>query len=59
MMPGRYAKAETSEGFLGSIDVYAYRMPIAPPPLALDVVDGETPADAPAVLAGETDGSGN
>ena len=59
MMPGRYAKAETSEGFLGSIDVYAYRMPIAPPPLALGVVDGETPADAPAVLAGETEGSGN
>ena len=31
-MPGRYAKNETSEGFLGSIDTYAYRMPIAPPP---------------------------
>jgi hypothetical protein len=30
MMPGRYAKNETSEGFLGSIDVFAYRMPVAP-----------------------------
>ena len=30
MMPGRYAKNESSEGFLGSIDVFAYRMPIAP-----------------------------
>ena len=38
MMPGRYAKNEISSGFLGSIDVYAYRMPVVP----------ETPAD-PAV----------
>ena len=30
LMPGRYAKNETSEGHLGSIDSYAYRMPIAP-----------------------------
>lgn len=30
LMPGRYAKNESSEGFLGSIDVFAYRMPIAP-----------------------------
>jgi outer membrane protein assembly factor BamD (BamD/ComL family) len=30
MMPGRYAKNESSEGFLGSIDVFAYRMQIAP-----------------------------
>jgi len=29
LMPGRYAKNETSEGFLGSVDMYAYRMPIA------------------------------
>ncbi|MCH9005735.1 MAG: outer membrane protein assembly factor BamD [Proteobacteria bacterium] len=29
MMPGRYAKNESSEGFLGSIDVFAYRMPVA------------------------------
>ena len=30
MMPGRYAKNESSEGFLRSIDVFAYRMPVAP-----------------------------
>ena len=30
-MPGRYAKNEISGGYLGSIDSYAYRMPIAPP----------------------------
>ena len=30
MMPGRYAKNEISGGFVGSIDFYAYRMPIAP-----------------------------
>jgi len=30
MMPGRYAKNEISGGYLGSIDLYAYRMPIAP-----------------------------
>jgi hypothetical protein len=31
MMPGRYAKSEINGGYLGSIDMYAYRMPIAPP----------------------------
>ncbi len=30
-MPGRYAKNEISGGYVGSIDSYAYRMPIAPP----------------------------
>jgi cellulose synthase operon protein C len=30
LMPGRYAKAEISSGFLGSIDRYAYRSPAAP-----------------------------
>jgi len=30
LMPGRYAKNEISSGFLGSIDFYAYRMPIVP-----------------------------
>jgi TolA-binding protein len=29
-MPGRYAKHEISSGFVGSIDQYAYRPPIAP-----------------------------
>ncbi len=32
LMPGRYAKSEISDGFVGSIDHYAYRMPIAPEP---------------------------
>ena len=40
-MPGRYAKRETSEGFLGSIDTYAYRIPNAPTP----DVDGENELD--------------
>lgn len=30
LMPGRYAKNESSQGFLDSIDVFAYRMPVAP-----------------------------
>ncbi len=29
LMPGRYAKNEISGGYMGSIDTYAYRMPIA------------------------------
>ncbi len=33
LMPARYAKNEISGGFIGSIDVYAYRMPIAPEPV--------------------------
>ena len=36
LMPGRYAKNEISSGYLGSIDTYAYRMPIAPPPVPVD-----------------------
>ena len=31
LMPGRYAKDETSEGYVGAIELYAYRMPVAPP----------------------------
>ena len=37
LMPGRYAKSETSEGFVGTVEVYAYRMPAAPP----EPVEGE------------------
>lgn len=33
LMPGRYAKAEISSGFLASIDRYAYRSPAAPDPV--------------------------
>ena len=30
LMPGRYAKAEASSGFIASIDTYAYQAPSAP-----------------------------
>ncbi|MEO1203411.1 MAG: tetratricopeptide repeat protein, partial [Pseudomonadota bacterium] len=33
VMPARYAKNEISSGYVGEIDVYAYRMPIAPEPV--------------------------
>ena len=43
LMPGRYAKSEISGGFVGSIDRYAYRMPIAPK-IDIDAEsDGEMP----------------
>jgi hypothetical protein len=41
LMPGRYAKNEISGGFVGSIDTYAYRMPIAPPPGLDEQGEGE------------------
>jgi len=47
MMPGRYAKNEINSGYLGSIDMYAYRMPIAPP---IDFDGEQTEAD-PAATA--------
>ncbi len=34
LMPGRYAKHEISSGYVGSIDSYAYRLPVAPNDLA-------------------------
>jgi tetratricopeptide (TPR) repeat protein len=43
LMPGRYARNEISGGFMGSIDRYAYRMPIAPPP----GIDPNNPVDEP------------
>ena len=39
LVPGRYAKAELSGGFVGSIEAYAYRMPGAAP-AELDTQDG-------------------
>jgi len=51
LMPGRYAKNEISGGYVGAIDSYAYRMPIAPPlgidgqPI-VDEADSEEAADA-------------
>lgn len=40
LMPGRFAKNELSGGFVGSIDTYAYRMPIAPP-VGIEGEDGD------------------
>ncbi len=48
LMPGRYAKNETSEGFVRSISYYAYRMPIAPEPAIDDMTDGESAPEATA-----------
>ncbi|MBT8092499.1 MAG: tetratricopeptide repeat protein [Gammaproteobacteria bacterium] len=47
LMPGRYAKNEISDGYVGSIDTYAYRMPIAPE------VDAETPDDTDTAAPGD------
>ena len=44
LMPGRYAKNEISGGFLGSIDIYAYRMPSAPP-IGIDPEQQNDPTD--------------
>ena len=55
LMPARYAKAEASSGFLGSIDRYAYRSPSAP--VATDIAaatgpSAESPSDTAVVSAG-------
>ena len=52
LMPGRYAKNESSGGFVGTVEVYAYRMPIVPQsPVgeegAVDVSQTEAPAEKP------------
>jgi len=60
LMPGRYAKNEISGGYLGSIDSYAYRMPIAPP-VGVEPGDGietagpQKKSDSPAVTAQVSD----
>jgi cellulose synthase operon protein C len=48
LMPGRYAKNETSSGFLGTIDSYVYRSPLSqvPEPAADDA--DTAPRDEPA-----------
>ena len=48
LMPGRYAKNEMSGGFVGSIDTYVYRMPIA----ALIGVDEDAEVHLP--VSGDT-----
>jgi len=57
LMPGRFARNEISGGFIDSIDTYAYRMPVAPPPglvFGQESEDDAVPADrakSPAVAA--------
>jgi hypothetical protein len=64
LMPGRYAKNEISGGHVGTLDVFAYRMPNAPPlgvegPLdaSLQEGSGETgaaePSSVPSAMATE------
>jgi len=48
LMPGRYAKNESSEGFVQSISFYAYRMPIAPEPVIDDLAEGESAPESTA-----------
>ncbi len=48
LMPGRYAKDESSGGYVGAIEIYAYRMPIAIPDPVEDGTDvdvSQEPAD--------------
>jgi tetratricopeptide (TPR) repeat protein len=48
LVPGRYAKAEISSGFIDSIDTYAYRSPNAPEPgLEGEVTDADTEPGEP------------
>jgi hypothetical protein len=57
LMPGRYAKNEISGGFVGSIDRYAYRMPIAPTlDVAAEAAGGDSDKDAVEATAQMTDG---
>jgi len=51
LMPGRYAKNEISGGFVASIDIYAYRMPIAPEIGIDEQNDAEIPESAEAAKA--------
>jgi TolA-binding protein len=50
LMPGRYAKAEISSGFLASIDRYAYRSPAARELAPGAVADGAAPGTPGASL---------
>jgi TolA-binding protein len=57
LMPGRYAKAEISSGFLGSIDRYAYRSPAAEAAAAAAAAAQSTASATPANAA--TSGGAN
>jgi hypothetical protein len=43
LMPGRYAKGETSSGFLDAMDSYAYRSPVSQVPLPTSTDPDTTP----------------
>ncbi len=61
LMPGRYAKNEISGGYLGSLESYAYRMPIVPPAgiegaePAKELQSDEQPQSAPLEVAPRDD----
>ncbi len=52
LMPGRYAKNEISGGTVGTLDVYAYRKPNAPPEI-IDVTLDAAVQDEPTNPADE------
>jgi hypothetical protein len=57
LMPGRYAKRETTEGYLGAGEVYAYRMPITLVPVVDESVPEQPEAgvvESPVVLTTDT-----
>jgi hypothetical protein len=45
LVPGRYAKNEMSSGFIGAMDHYAYRSPLAPPVAQTASNTATTPAN--------------
>jgi tetratricopeptide (TPR) repeat protein len=53
LMPGRYAKDELSGGFVGSLQVYAYRMPNVPTPGVGDQALAQRPDAAANAEPGE------
>ena len=57
LMPGRYAKNEISDGYVGSIDSYAYRMPIASPDTGGTLDDAESLESEPKTAAPEATAS--
>ena len=48
MVPGRYAKKEASNGFLGEIDSFVYRHPVQPVPAAPPGAPDTAPPGEPA-----------
>jgi len=46
LMPGRYAKRETSSGFIDAIDSYVYRSPVSQVSLPTSTDADTTPGEA-------------